>query len=90
MVAEIFDLYYLFVENLFGNLLFAILGIGIILGIIAMIARMSFLLVSYILVMFFVIMLVGTFGSFVGVIVFSFTAIYFFMSVIPWIRGWIG
>lgn len=90
MVYETLDLFNLFVENIFGNLLFAIIGLTIVYAIICMMARMSLILTSTIIILFLVTMLVGTFGSIVGVMIFAFSFIYFIMSIIPWIRGWIG
>lgn len=84
------DFFSLFVEYVFGNLLFTIVGLTIILAVICMISRMSLLLMSAFVVLFLLCMLVGFFGGIVAVIIFAFSAIYFFMSLIPWIRGWIG
>lgn len=89
-VTGALDLWALLVEGVFGNLLFAVVGIAVVYALICMMARMSLIMTSAILVLFLVCMLIGSFGSFVAILVFVFSAIYFFFSVIPWIRGWLG
>lgn len=85
------DLFNLFVENTFGgSILFTIIALSILFAIFSMVTRMSFLLLSNIVIMFLLVMLIGFFGSFFAIIIFSFSAIYFFSAVIPWIRGWVG
>ena len=78
VVTSSMDLFGLFVEGVFGNLLFAIIGIAVIYALICMMARMSLMLTSAILILFLMIMLIGSFGSIVAVIIFTFSAIYFY------------
>jgi len=47
MVAG-FDLFYLFVENVFGGYLITAVGLSICMILIGMISRMSFILISFI------------------------------------------
>jgi hypothetical protein len=89
-MTGILDLWTLLVQGVFGNLLFAVIGIAVFYALICMMARMSLMLTSAILILFLMIMLIGSFGSIVAVIIFTFSAIYFFYAVIPWIRGWAG
>jgi len=76
MVAPL-DLYYLFVEVVFGNFLFAVIGLSILLAGIGMAGRMSLMLVSTILMLFLMSMLVGYFGSILAIIFFAITFVYF-------------
>jgi len=81
------DLFSLFVENVFGNLLFAIIGLVVLLTLICMFGRMSILLTTAIIILFLMSLLVGLFGSVVGIMVFFFTFLYFAWNLIVWIRG---
>ena len=88
-ITSSLDLFGLFVENVFGNLLFAIIGIAVVYAIICMMARMSFLMTSAVIILFLLCMTIGLFGSMIAIIVFVFSAIFFFSAVIPWIRGYL-
>jgi hypothetical protein len=90
MITASFDLYGLLVENVFGNLLFTIIALTVILVVIGMMSRMSLLMIIASTVLFLMVMMIGFFGSLFAVLMFTFSAIYFFSSIIPWIRGWIG
>lgn len=89
-ITSSLDLWGLLVPGVFGNLIFAVIGIAIIYALICMMSRMSLLLTSAILILFLMTMLIGSFGSIVAVMFFVASAIYFFYAIIPWIRGWTG
>ena len=89
MITSSLDMFGLFVESVFGNLLFAIIAIAVVYAIICMMARMSLLMTSAIVIMFILCMTIGLFGSMVAIIVFVFSAMFFFSAIIPWIRGWL-
>jgi len=89
VVTSSMDLFGLFVEGVFGNLLFAIIGIAVIYAIICMMARMSLLMTSAVTILFLLCMTIGLFGSMVAIIIFVFSALFFFSAIIPWIRGWL-
>lgn len=87
-MTAVFDLFYLFVENVFGgSLLFTVIGLMVLLALLCMFTKMSILLMSNIVIMFLLIMLIGFFGSIVGVLIFAFSAMYFFAALAKWIRG---
>jgi len=81
------DLFYLFVENVFGNFLFAVIGLSVLLGLMGMAGRMSLLLVFSVVVLFLMSMLIGFFGSVVAIMSFSFALIYFFWNLVSWVKG---
>jgi len=92
MVEEyaLLDLYHLFVEVLFGNFFLAIIGIGVIFGIFCYLLKMSQILTLGILMLFFICMFVGFYGSVVGIFIFFFSGTYFIIALVRWIQGGIA
>ena len=83
----ILDLYHFFVEVIFGNFLMAVMGIGGIFAVIGFLLRMSLVLVLNLLLLYFMIMFIGFFGSLVAVFIFTISGIYFVVSIIRWWQG---
>lgn len=74
-----FDLYYLFVENVFGGPLFATLGLTAIFIVLGMFSRMSFTLIIYLCSLFIMISLMGFVGS-LAVFLFAVIAMFIFFA----------
>lgn len=90
MVMEyaILDLYHLFVEVIFGHFLMAVIGLVGIFTVICSLMKMSQILIITIMTLFVFVMMVGYFGSIVGVFVFFFSLTFLAYSFIRWIQGW--
>ena len=90
MVVEyaLLDLYHVFVEVIFGNYLFAIIGLTALFAVIGFLMRMSAFLVIMITVMFMGTMLMGYVGSIVAVGMFVISASYFSYAIIRWVQGY--
>ena len=84
MVAG-FDLFYLFVENVFGGILAAGLGIAGLLFLIGVLGRMSFISVTTIVGLFLLTFAVGYVGGFATLIVGTLAMFYFFRGLINFI-----
>ena len=78
-MQEPLDLYHLFVENVFGNILFAGAGLAAFFVLIMILGKCSPLTITYIIGLFVLVYGIGTFGAFVGVPVFLYS-IYVFIS----------
>lgn len=82
-----FDLYFLFVENVFGGWLLATVGFIALFVIFAMLSRMSTTLLITLLMLFTATSLILFTGG-AGVFLIAIVAIYFFTSgIIKWING---
>ena len=84
MVAG-FDLFYLFVENVFGGILAAGVGIAGLLFLIGVLGRMSFISVTTIVGLFLLTFAVGYVGGFATLIVGTLAMFYFFRGLINFI-----
>ena len=87
MALDGFNLYTLFVENVFGGILLSGLGLGIILFIIGTISRMSPMLIYTILIFFFVAFSIGYIGAFAFIPFFIFGLVYFSYAIMNWLGG---
>ena len=81
-----FDLFYLFVENVFGNLALAGLGFAAIFLIIGMVSRMSKETLIFMLIIFGVTFGAGYVGAGFSILVFILTLIYFASAAINFIN----
>ena len=90
MVVEyaLLDLYHVFVEVIFGNYLFAIIGLTTLFAVMGFLMRMSAFLVTIISVMFLGTMMMGYVGSLVAVFMFTISASYFAYAIIRWVQGY--
>ena len=86
MVAPL-DLFYLFVENVFGNFLFAVIGLATLLALMCMSGRMSLMLTFTIVSLFLASMLIGFFGSIIAIMFFAMTFIYFTWNFAALFKG---
>jgi len=80
------NLYPLLVENTFGGLLFAGIGIAIIIIVIGMFAKMSQLLITTIVFAFLLAYGIGYVGALVAIPGFAFSALYFSLSLYHFIN----
>jgi len=71
-----FDLYYLFVEVVFGNLFLTWLGLMVVFAAIGMFARMSSTSLMWFIILFAAAFAAGAWGEGVAVIVFTLAAIW--------------
>lgn len=81
MEPQIFDFYYLLVEILFGNILYAGLALVVVFILMATLLRMSPLLQIFIIGMFVVTFGIGYGGAFVAVVGFIGGVLYFFFGL---------
>ena len=77
-----FDLWYLLVENVFGNLMLTGIGLVVIMIIIGVLSRMSTLTIEVVVGMFIVTFAVGYVGAIASVFVSIGTITYFSIAVI--------
>lgn len=77
--AEGLDLYYLFVENVFGSRLLATIGFMAIFTLFGMMSRMSFTLIVMLLGLFVMVSMMGFVGT-AAVFVFGLIAIYYLFA----------
>jgi hypothetical protein len=82
------DLYHLFVEVIFGHFLLSILGIAAVFTVICFLMKMSQILVIIIISLFMFMMMVGYFGSIIGIFIFTLSATFFAYSIVRWVQGW--
>lgn len=83
----IFDLWHLLVELTFGNFLITIIAIGVIYGVLCSMFRMGLTLTIAIIVIFYLTMGVGYYGSIAGILVGTASFGYFGYSVYRWVTG---
>lgn len=83
-----FDLWYLFVENVFGNLLLSGVGILAILFVIGMLSKMSPILMMYLTVLYAVAFGGGYVGALFAVPVFILTFLYFAQGVLNFVNSY--
>jgi len=79
-----FDLYYLFVENVFGNLMLAGLGIAALFMLMGMVSKMSSILLTFLLAIFLATFAVGSVGALAAIPIFILSFGYFFMALLSW------
>jgi hypothetical protein len=82
-----FDLVYLFVENIFGNMIMAILGIGVIFIIMGIITQMSPFMLASVILIYAATMLSGLYGAPFAVIAFMGSLWYFLSGFWMWINA---
>lgn len=87
MVLDGFNLYTLFVENVFGGILYSGIGLGIVLFIIGTISRMSPMLIYMILILFFVAFSIGYVGALAVIPFFMIGLMYFSYAMMNWMGG---
>lgn len=87
MVAAAFDLFYLFVENVFGGILAAGIGIAAILFLIGMISKMSVFLNYMIVFLFIMSFAIGYVGGFATLALGVFALFYFFRGLINFVSS---
>ena len=86
--AGAFDLFGLFVENVFGSLFLACIGTGFLLYLIGWYCRMSPLLVNYVVLLYVCGLILGVMGwAFFGVILFFICVSYFGYQVFAFLTG---
>jgi len=85
--AEAFDLFYLFVEVVFGNILLSGLGLCAIILLIGMMSKMSPQLLSYLIVLFAVTFGAGYVGALVAVPIFLIAFYYFASSLLNFVNS---
>jgi len=76
------DLYYLFVENIFGSFLFSIIGFSAFFVLLGMFSRMSITLMSFMIGLFIMVNLMGLIGMGFIFIVFVFAGIYLGSAIV--------
>ncbi len=84
-VMAAFDLFYLFVEVVFGGILAAGIGIAAIIFLIGMIGRESFLTNMLITILFLMTFSIGYVGGFATLLMGTFALFYFFRGLINFI-----
>lgn len=87
MVAAAFDLFYLFVENVFGGIFVSGIGIAAILFLIGMLSRMSAILNYMIVALFLMTFSIGYVGGFATLIVGGFSIFYFFRGLVNFVTS---
>ena len=80
-----FDMYYLFVENIFGGIVWATIGFVILFIVLGMISRMSHTLLVMLLVLFVMTSLMGFVGQAATFLFFIGAAYYFAQGLLKWI-----
>lgn len=85
MVAMPFDLFYLFVETVFGSIFLSGIGIAAILFLIGMLSKMSMVLNTMIVILFLMVFSIGYVGGFATLIVGTMALFYFFRGLINFI-----
>lgn len=86
-VPAAFDLFYLFVEVVFGSILAAGLGLAAIIFLIGMIGRESFITNMMITLLFLMTFSIGYVGGFATMIMGTFALFYFFRGLINFISS---
>lgn len=86
MVAS-FDLFYLFVECVFGGVLASGIGIAAILFLIGMLSRMSVVLNYTIVALFLMTFSIGYVGGFATLVLGTFALFYFFRGLINFVTS---
>lgn len=86
-VMAAFDLFYLFVEVVFGGIFAAGIGIAAILFLIGMLGRESFITNLMIVVFFLMTYSIGYVGGFATLILGTFSLFYFFRGLINFITS---
>jgi len=81
------DLFALFVENIFGNILISIFGLALIFFVIGAISRMSQLSMFFLIGSFLAIMFMGYFGALAAVPIFIFVFWYFIRGLINFVNS---
>jgi len=87
MVAAAFDLFYLFVENVFGGILVSGIGIAAILFLIGMLSKMSPFLNYMIVFIFLMTFSIGYVGGLATLTIGMFALFYFFRGLINFITS---
>ena len=87
MVAAAFDLFYLFVECVFGGIFIAGIGIAAMLFLIGMLGRMSFISNIMIVGLFLMTFSIGYVGGFATLIVGGGALFYFFRGLINFVTS---
>lgn len=87
--TEIFDLYYLLVEKIFGSIIGSYLGLAIVFVIMGFLTRMSPQLILTLILMFSLVMGIGYAGAIVAIPIFIASFIYFSFNMVQFIRRWI-
>ena len=80
--VEALDLYYLLVENVFGNLIFAGLALAVGFFLIGVATRMSQISIFCLVGSFLMVFGIGSFGAIVGVPILLYALWYFFTALI--------
>lgn len=83
----IFDLMGLLVEDIVGSMFGSVLFVILLMVLISIITKLSLKITSYLVILFFVSISIGMYGSIFVVPVFVFSFIYFWASVLPWFGG---
>ena len=87
MVVAAFDLFYLFVENVFGSIFVSGIGIAAILFLIGMLSKMSVFLNYMIVFIFLMAFSIGYVGGFATLTLGMFALFYFFRGLINFITS---
>jgi hypothetical protein len=88
MASEyLLDLYYVFVEVIFGHFLLAIIALAAIFAVICLMFRVSGFLTLIITILFLMVMMIGFFGSIAGIMVTVFSFSYCAYAIIRWVQG---
>lgn len=85
MAAQILDLWYLFVENVFGNVFLACLGLILGMIIIGILGRMSLISIIIVVGTFALTLIMGMVGAYAGVPLFILSLGYFVKGLLQFI-----
>lgn len=86
-MIEIFDLFYLFVECVFGSIFLSGIGIAAILFLIGMLSRMSAILNYMIVALFLMTFSIGYVGGFATLVLGTAALFYFFRGFINFVTS---
>lgn len=87
MVVAAFDLFYLFVEVVFGGVFVSGIGIAAILFLIGMLSKMSVFLNYMIVFLFLMTFSIGYVGGFATLVLGTFALLYFFRGLINFVTS---
>lgn len=83
------DLFNLFVENVFGNILFSIIGLSLVFFVIGVLSRMSQVSIIYLIGTFMGVMGIGYLGALIALPFFIFAFMYFAYSLLKFVSTYI-
>ena len=82
-----FDLFTFFVAEVFGNFLFAIIGLLGLMALIFIFTRTNVFTSCIILGLFFMTLMAGFYGSVIAVFLFFLSLSYFMYNLVGWVTG---